>query len=109
MESQVRVLVASESAYKTNCSLRASATRFRTPVASGLGPAEPPTMVQPLHQLGLGSLRCQHTAIDTTFTVCAMPYVKPSQELPRRTGSGVTGASLQYIEDKTAPSTMPPQ
>ena len=34
---------------------------------------------------------------------------KPSQESPRRTGSGVTGASLQCIEDKTAPSTMPPQ
>ena len=42
MESQVRVPVASELTNKTNCSLRASAIRFRAPVASGLAPAEPP-------------------------------------------------------------------
>jgi hypothetical protein len=94
MDSQVRVPVASESAYKTNCSLRASVTRFRTPVASGLAPAEPPTMVRPLHRLGLGSLRCRHTAIDTSFTVCAMACVKPPQELPRRIRSSVTSTSL---------------
>ena len=94
MESQVWVPVASELAYKTNCSLRALATHFCTLVASGLAPAEPPTMVRPLHLLGLGSLRCQHTATDMLFIVCAMPCIKPSQELPRRTGSGVIGTSL---------------
>ena len=41
MESQVRVPVASELTYKTNCSLRALAIRFRAPVASGLVPVEP--------------------------------------------------------------------
>ena len=32
----------------------------------------------------------------------------PPQELPRRIGSGMTGASLQCTEDKAAPPTMPP-
>ena len=82
MESQVRVPVASESTYKTNCSLRALAIRFWAPVASGLAPAEPPTMVQPLHRLGLGSLRCQHSRTGMSSAVRAIPYVK-LQELPR--------------------------
>jgi len=92
MESQVQVPVASESTNKT--------IRFWAPVASGLVPAEPPTMVQPLHRLSLGSLRCRHTATGTSSIACAMPCVKLSLELPRRTGSGVTGASLQCIKDK---------
>ena len=82
MESQVWVPVASESMNKTNCSLRGLAIRFWAPVASGLAPAEPPTMVQPLHRLGLGSLRCQHSGTSTSSTVRAMPCVK-LQELPR--------------------------
>ena len=78
---------------------------FRISVASGFAPAEPPTMAQPWHQLSLGSLHCQHT---TTGTSSAMPCIKLSLELPRRTGSGMTGASLQCIKDKIAPSTMLP-
>ena len=73
MESQVQVPVASESTNKTNCSLRASAIRFRAPVASRLVLTEPPTTVQPLHRLGL----------DTSPTERAIPYVR-LQELPRR-------------------------
>ena len=83
MESQVQVPVASESTNKTNCSLRASAIRFRAPVASGLTPAEPPMTVQPLHQLGLGSLHCQRSRTGTSPVVRTMPCVGP-QELPRR-------------------------
>ena len=41
MESHIRVPVASETTCKANCSLRASATHFRAPVASGIAPAEP--------------------------------------------------------------------
>ena len=106
MGRQVRVPVASELVYRTNCSLLASTIRFRVSTASGFAPAEPPTMAQPRHQLSLGSLRGQHTA---TGTSPAMPCVKLSLELPCRLGSGVTGTSLQYIKDRTAPSTMPPQ
>ena len=83
MESQVQVPVASESTNKTNCSLRASAIRFRAPVASGLVPAEHPTMVQPLHRLGLGSLRCQHSGTGTSPAERAIPCVR-LQEPPRR-------------------------
>ena len=54
-------------------------------------------MARPWHQLSLGSLRGQHTAIGTSP---AMPCVKLSLELPRRTGSGVIDASLQCIKDK---------
>jgi len=103
---QVKVPVASESVYRTNCSLRASAIRFRASVASGFTPAKPPTMARPQHQLSLDPFRCRDTANDTSS---AMPCVKLSLELPRRSGSGVTGTSLQYIKDRTAPSTMPPQ
>ena len=52
MESHVRVPVASKTTCKANCFLQASATRFWAPVASGLAPTEPPTMVQPLHRAG---------------------------------------------------------
>ena len=83
MESQVQVPVASESTNKTNCSLRASAIRFRAPVASGLTPTEPPTTVQPLHRLSLGSPRCQHSGTDTSPAERAIPYVR-LQEPPRR-------------------------
>ena len=106
MESQVRVPVASESTYETNCSLRASAIHFRVSAALGFAPTEPPMMAWPQHQLSLGFLHYQHTA---TGTSSAMPYVKLSLELPRHTGSNVTSTLLQHIKDKTAPSTMPPQ
>ena len=105
MGSQVWVTVASESVCRTNCSLRAYAIHFRVSVASGFTPAEPPTMAWPRHQLSLGSLHCQHTATSTTS---AMPCAKLSLEPPHRTGSGVTGASLQCIKDKTVSLTMPP-
>jgi len=68
VESQVQVPVASESTYKTNCTLRVSAICFQAPVASGPTPAEPPTMVRPPHRLGLVSLRCQHSRTDTSST-----------------------------------------
>ena len=97
MGSQVRVTIASESAYETNCSLQASAIYFRVSATSGFVPTEPPTMAQPRHQLSLDSSRGQHTA---TSMSPARPCVKLSLELPRRTGSGVTGASLQSIKDK---------
>ena len=106
MGSQVWVTIASESVYRTNCSLQASAIHFRVSAASGFAPAEPPTMARPRHQLSLGFLHCQSTA---TGTSSAMPCAKLSLELPRRTRSGVTGALLQCIKDKTAPLTMPPQ
>ena len=61
MGSQVRVTVASESVYRTNCSLRASAIHFRVSTASGFAPAEPPTMARPWHQLSLSSLHYQHS------------------------------------------------
>ena len=84
MESHAQVPVASESTYKTNCSLRASAIRFWAPVASGLTPVEPPTMVQPLHRLGLGSLHRRRAGTGTSPAVHATPCVR-LQELPRRT------------------------
>jgi len=83
VESQVQVPVASESTNKTNCSLRASAIRFRAPVASGLAPTEPPTTVQPLHRLGLGSPRCQHSRTGMSPAERAIPCVR-LQEPPRR-------------------------
>ena len=72
----------------------------------GFTPAEPPAMARPRHQLSLGSLHRQRTA---TSTSSAMPCSKLSLELPRRIGSGVTGALLQCIKDKATPLTMPPQ
>ena len=104
--SQVRVTIASESVYRTNCSLQASAIHFRVLAALGFAPAEPPTMARPQHQLSLSSLHYQRTA---TGMSSVMPCAKLSLELPRRTRSGVTGALLQCIKDKTTPLTMPPQ
>ena len=106
MGRQVRVPVASKSVYRTNCSLQASPIHFRTSVASGFAPAEPPTMARPRHQLSLGSFHYQRTATGTTT---AMPCAKLSLGLPRRIRSGVTGALLQCIKDKTTPLTMPLQ
>ena len=106
MGSQVRVTIASESVYRTNCSLQASAIHFRASAASGFTPVEPPTMARPRHQLSLGSLHSQCTV---TGTLLAMPCAKLSLELPRRTRLGVTGALLQCLKDKTAPLTIPPQ
>ena len=106
MGSQVRVTIASKSVYRTDCSLQASAIHFRVSVASGFSPAEPPTMARPQHQPSLGFLHYERTA---TSTSSAMPCAKLSLELPRRTRSGVTGALLQCIKDKTTLLTMPPQ
>ena len=106
MGSQVWVTIASESVYRTNCSLQALAIHFRVSAASGFMPVEPATMARPRHQLNLGFLHCQRTAIGTSS---AMPCAKLSLELPRRTGSGVTGVLHQCIKDRTTPSTMPPQ
>ena len=97
MGSQIWATIALESVYRTNCSLQASTIHFRVSAISGFTPAKPPTMAQPRHQLSLGSLCGQHTAIGTSPTI---PCVKLSLELPRRTGSGVTGASPQCIKDK---------
>ena len=106
MRSQVRVTIALESVYRTNCSLPASTIHFRVSATSGFAPTEPPTMAQPRHQLSLGSLHYQRTA---TGTSSAMPCAKLSLDLPHRIGSGVTGVLLQCIKDKTTPLTMPPQ
>ena len=106
MGSQVRVTVALESVYRTNCTLQALAIHFRVSVASGFTPAEPPTIARPQDQLSLGSFHCQRAATGTTT---AMPCAKLSLERPHRTRSGVTGALLQCIKDKTTPLTMPPQ
>ena len=97
--------VSSESVYRTNCFLQALTIHFRVSTASGFVPAEPPTMARPRHQLSLGFLHCQSTA---TGTSSAMPCAKLSLELPRRTRSDVTGASLQHSKSRTTPSTMPP-
>ena len=105
MESQVWVIVASESAHRTNCSLQASAIYFRVSATSGFTPAEPPTMARPRHQLSLGFSRGQHTV---TSMSAATPCFKLTLELPRHIGSDVTGASPQYFKDGTTPSTMPP-
>ena len=104
MGSQVWVPVALESVYGTNCSLQALVIYFRVSATSGFVPAEPPTIARPRHQLSLGSFHCQHTATGTTT---AIPCAKLSLELPRRTGSGVTGVLPQCIKDKAAPLTMP--
>ena len=90
MGSQVRVTIASESVYRTNCSLQASAIYFRVLATSGFTFAEPPTMARPRHQLSLDFSRSQHTV---TGTSTATPRFKLALELPRRTGSDVTGAS----------------
>ena len=97
MGSLVWVIIALKSAYKINCSFRASAIYVRVSAILGFTSAETPTMAQPRHQLSLGSSRGQHIATDTSL---ARPYVKLSLELPRRTGSGVTGASPQCIKDE---------
>ena len=106
MGSQVWVTIALESVYRTNCSHQASTIHFRASAASGFMPAEPPATARPWHQQSLGSFHCQRTA---TGMSSAMPRVKLSLELPCRTRSGVTGALLQCIKDKTTPLTMPPQ
>ena len=85
---------------------KASAIHFKVSAASGFAPAEPPTMARPRHQLSLGSFHRQPIATSTTS---AIPCVKLSLERPRHTKSGVTGALLQYIKDKTTPLTMPLQ
>ena len=41
-----------------------------------------PTIVQPLHRLSLGSLRCQRFGTGTSPAECTIPYVR-LQELPR--------------------------
>ena len=106
MGSQVRVTIASKSAYKPNRSLRAAAIYFRVSATPGFTSAEPPTMARPRHQLSLGFSRSQHTV---TGTPIATPRFKITLELPRRTGSDVTGVSPQYFKDETTPSPTPPQ
>ena len=105
MGSQVRVTIASELVYRTNYSIQASAIHFRVSVASGFTPAEPPTIARPRHQSSLGFFHYQRTATGTTS---AMPCAKLSLKLLHRTRSGVTGALLQCIKDKTTSLTMPP-
>ena len=61
MESLVRVTIASESAYETNCSLQALAIYFRVSATSGFTSAKPPTMARPRHQLSLDFPCSQHT------------------------------------------------
>ena len=72
MGSQVRVTIASESAYETNCSLQALAIYFRVSATSGFALAEPPTMARPRHQLSLGLSRRQHTVASTPTAAPAL-------------------------------------
>ena len=104
MGSLVRVIIVSESAYKINRSLQASVIYIRVSATSGFTSAETPTMARPRHQLSLGFSRSQHTVTDTSTTT---PRFKTTLELPRRTGSDVTGALPQYFKDGTTPSTTP--
>ena len=106
MGSQVRVTIASKSAYKPNRSLRVAAIYFRVSTTSRFASTEPPTMAQPRHQLSLGFSRSQHAVTDAST---ATPRFKQTLEPPRRTGTDVTGASPQYFKDKTTPSPTPPQ
>ena len=106
MESQVRVTIASESAYKPNRSLRAATIYFMVSTTSRFMSAEPPTMARPRHPLSLGLSRSQHTM---TGASTATPRFKQTLEPPRRTGTDVTGASPQYFKDRTTPSTTPSQ
>ena len=106
MRSQVRVTIALESVYKTNYSLHASVVNFRVSAASAFAPTEPPDGSASAPTEPQLFLHCQRTATGTSL---AMPCAQLSLELPRRTRSGVTGALLQCIKDKTAPSTMPPR
>ena len=85
---------------------KASAIHFKVSTVSGFAPTKPPTMARPRHQLSLGSFHRQPIA---TSTSSAMPYVKQSLEGPRHMSTGVTGALVQYIKDKTTPLTMPLQ
>ena len=106
MGSQVRVTIASESAYKPNRSLRAAAIHFRVSTTSRFASSEPPTMARPRHPLSLGLSRSQHTM---TGASTAMPRFKQTLEPPRRTGMDVTSVLPQYFKDRTTPSTMPSQ
>ena len=65
MGSLVRVTIASESAYETNCSLLASAIYIRVSATSGFTSAETPAMARPRHQLSLDFSRSQHTVTRT--------------------------------------------
>jgi len=85
VRSQVRVTIASESVYRTNCSRHASAVYSKVSATLGFVPTEPPTTARPRHQLGLGSSRSQRTATSTSL---ARPCVQPSLELPRHTKFG---------------------
>jgi len=104
VESHARVPVASESTYKANRSLRASANRSRVPVASGLAPADPPTMVLPLHRLVLGSLHRRCAGTGTSPAVRATPYVR-LQVLPRRTqGLALVASKSAYPRRRINPA-----
>ena len=105
MRSLVRVTIASESAYETNCSLQASVIYFRVSATLGFMSVKPPTMARPRHQLSLDFSRSQYTV---TGTSTATPRFKLALELPRHIGSDVTGASPQYFKDRTTLSPTPP-
>ena len=105
MESHVWVPVASESTYKDQL----------LPLSLGYP-------LRGLYSLGTHAYRAPHNGsasaptgpwLSTLSTYSDQHASKKarmsSQELPRRIGSGVTGASLQCTEDKAAPPTMPPQ
>jgi len=102
---QAQVTVASESVHETNCSLQGLGNPLPGLGSLGIHAHQtPPTIARPRHQLSLGSFHRQPIA---TSTPSAIPCVKLSLERPRHTKSGVTGALLQYIKDKTTPLTMP--
>ena len=104
MGKQAWVTIASESVHETNCSLQGLGNPLPSLGSLGIHAHRAPMMARPRPQLSLGSFHRQPIA---TSTPSAIPCVKLSLECPRHTKSGVTGALLQYIKDKTTSLTMP--
>ena len=71
MGGLARVIIASEPAYQTDRSLRASAPYIRASAISRFTSAETPTMVRPRHQPSLGLARSQPTATRTLTAALA--------------------------------------
>ena len=70
MGGLARVIIASEPAYQTDRSLRASAPYFRASAISRFASAETPTIVRPRHQ---PSLDLAHNQPTVTRTMTAAP------------------------------------
>ena len=88
----------------THHTLRCAAPTSRTgpnPYILGI------STLAPLQQPGLGTPR--RSNIQQPVRLPQEKTRLPPQEIPRLTGPGMTGTSLQCAKDKTVPSTMLPQ